>query len=173
MKGYKGFNDKLQCTPKGGKVFQYELGKDYKHKGVTSLCNSGFHFCGNPLDVLRYYPPVGSRYAEVEGEGLAEQTDKDTKRVASKLHIGAEVSLSALIGLGVKFILDSTKTVPTSATSGDYSNAATSGYSSPAATSGNSSHAATSGDYSNAATSGDYSNAATSGNSSHAATSGY
>ena len=31
MKGYKGFNAKLQCTP-SGKVFQYEIGTTYTLK---------------------------------------------------------------------------------------------------------------------------------------------
>ena len=160
MKGYKGFDEKLCC-----KDFQYEIGGTYEHKGAISLCKTGFHFCENPLDALRYYQPVGSRYAEVEAEGVSGQTDKDSKRVASTLHVKAEVSLSALIGFGVKFTLDKFKIDPlqTAATSGDYSPAATSGNSSPAATSGYSSPAATSGYSSPAATSGKESIAASIG----------
>jgi hypothetical protein len=168
MKGYKGFNKQLQCSP-NGEVFQYELGKDYEHTGTTALCRSGFHFCENPLDVLRYYQPCTSRYTEVEGDGVSDQKEGDSKHVASKLHIGAELSLSALIGLGVKFVLEKTNTKPST---GDSSHAATSGNSSPAATSGNSSHAATSGNSSPAATSGYYSHAATSGKESIAASIG-
>ena len=44
MKGFKGFNDKLQCAPRG-KAFQYEVGKTYSHQEPISLCNQGFHFC--------------------------------------------------------------------------------------------------------------------------------
>ena len=57
------------------------------------------------LAVFGYYPPTG-RFAEVDGDGVPDQTDESTKRVAKRLKITAEVSLSALIGLGVKFILD-------------------------------------------------------------------
>jgi hypothetical protein len=184
MKGYKGFNEKFQCTPEG-KVFQYEVGKEYSESSAD-LCRSGFHFCENPIDVLRYYQPAMGRYAEVEAEDVSAQTEQDSKRVAKKLKIIAEIKLKSLIELGVKFLLSKTEK-PTSgysshaatsgnsspaATSGYYSPAATSGYSSPAATSGYYSPAATSGYYSPAATSGYYSPAATSGNSSHAATSG-
>jgi len=175
MKGYKGFNEKFQCTPEG-KVFQYEVGKEYSESSAD-LCRSGFHFCENPIDVLRYYQPAMGRYAEVEAEDVSAQTEQDSKRVAKKLKIIAEIKLKSLIELGVKFLLSKTEK-PTSgysshaATSGNSSPAATSGYYSPAATSGYSSPAATSGYYSPAATSGYYSPAATSGYSSHAATSG-
>jgi hypothetical protein len=186
MKGYKGFNEKLQCTP-DGKVFQYEVGKEYVHDGDAELCSQGFHFCENPLDTLRYYQPATGRYAEVEAEGVTDQKSEDSKRVAKKLKIGVELKLESLIELGVKFILNKSDKPVTgysspAATSGSYSPAATSGYSSPAATSGSYSPAATSGNYSpaatsgnssHAATSGDSSPAATSGDSSHAATSGY
>jgi len=157
MKGYKGFNEKFQCTPEG-KVFQYEVGKEYSESSAD-LCRSGFHFCENPIDVLRYYQPAMGRYAEVEAEDVSAQTEQDSKRVAKKLKIIAEIKLKSLIELGVKFLLSKTEKP-------------TSGYSSHAATSGNSSPAATSGYYSPAATSGNSSHAATSGNSSHAATSG-
>jgi hypothetical protein len=168
MKGYKGFNQKLQCTP-GGKVFQYEVGKEYVHDGDAELCLQGFHFCENPLDTLRYYQPATGRYAEVEAEGVTKAKAEDSKRVAKKLKIIAEVKLKSLIEIGVKFLLSKSE----NPTSGNSSPAATSGNSSHAATSGEYSHAATSGNSSHAATSGNSSHAATSGNSSHAATSGY
>ena len=182
MKGYKGFDKDFKC-----KDLQYEVGKTFTHTGEVLLCSSGLHFCENPLDVLRYYQPATSRYAEVEAEGVSENKEDDSKRVSSSLHVKAEITLSALIGIGVKFLLNKTTTVPTSgnsspaatsgyyspaATSGNYSHAATSGYSSPAATSGYSSPAATSGNYSHAATSGNYSPAATAGKESIAASLG-
>ena len=167
MKGYKGFNDKLQCTPEG-KVFQYEVGKEYVEP-KAELCQTGFHFCENPLDVPRYYQPATGRYAEVEAEEVSDKKESDSKRVSKKLKIVAEIKLKSLIDLGVKFLLEKAD----KPVSGDSSPAATSGNYSPAATSGNYSHAATSGDSSHAATSGDSSHAATSGDSSPAATSGY
>ena len=53
MKGFKGFDNNLTC-----RNFKYEIGKEYEHKGTTSLCQSGFHFCENPMDVLGYYGPT-------------------------------------------------------------------------------------------------------------------
>jgi len=166
MKGFKGFNKQLQCTPQK-KVFQYEIGKEYSTT-KADLCREGFHFCENPLDVLRYYGPDDSRYAEINAEDVSPQVERDSKRVSKKLKVVAEMTLGSLIETGVKYLLDK-KEEPTS---GDSSPAATSGACSPAATSGDSSPAATSGAYSPAATSGKCSPAATSGNSSPAATSG-
>ena len=158
MNGYKGFDKNMKCLG-----FQFEIGKTFEHKGEVSLCKSGFHFCENPLDVLKYYGPATSVYAEVEGDGDGpESNKKDTKVVVKKLTITASISLRAMILAGVSSFIKKAKAEAKP----------TSGYSSPAATSGNSSPAATSGDYSHAATSGNSSHAATSGYSSHAATSG-
>ena len=134
MKGYKGFDKDFKC-----KDLQYEVGKTFTHTGEVLLCSSGLHFCENPLDVLRYYQPATSRYAEVEAEGVSENKEDDSKRVSSSLHVKAEITLSALIGIGVKFLLNKTTTVPTS---GNSSPAATSGNYSPAATAGKESIAA-------------------------------
>ena len=148
MKAYKGFNKDLKCRD-----FQYEVGKTYTHKGDLRLCNSGFHIVENPLDALSYYSAArGNRYAEVEADGLSDQTESDSKRVCSSLHIGAEISLKSLIDAGIKFVINKTKS---------------------GATSGESAHSATSGDYAHSATSGRYANAEALGKNSIAAAIGY
>ena len=137
MDGYKGFNDKLQCIP-DGKTFQFEVGKEYEHDGLVKWCKSGFHFCENPLAVFSYYPPT-NRFAKIEADGVLDQTDESTKRVAKKMKISAELSLSALIGAGVKFILEKV----------DFKNAKESntGYRSAATNTGDSSAATNTGKY--------------------------
>ena len=146
MDGYKGFNDKLQCIP-DGKTFQFEVGKEYEHDGLVKWCKSGFHFCENPLAVFSYYPPT-DRFAKIEADGVLDQTDESTKRVAKKMKISAELSLSALIGAGVKFILEKV----------DFKNAKESntGDSSAATNTGNSSAATNTGDSSAATNTGKY-----------------
>ncbi|MCY1715310.1 DUF7666 domain-containing protein, partial [Caproiciproducens galactitolivorans] len=104
MKAYKGFNNKLQCTP-SGKVFQYEIGKSYEEP-KADLCRSGFHACEAPLDVFGYYPPSDSKYCEVELDEVSEKTDGDSKRCGKKIKIGVEIGTKGIIDAGVKFILE-------------------------------------------------------------------
>jgi hypothetical protein len=159
MKGFKGFNKGLVCTPNGNR-------REYREGGVheeaeISICKKGIHFCENPLSVLRYYlPQNGNEYAEVESFGGGQI--QDDKVCTKKLFIRARISLSALIKAAILFVKNKQETVSsedssTSATSGNHSTSATSGNHSTSATSGYSSTSATSGDHSTSATSGDYS----------------
>src|ERR1035437_9432390 len=174
MKGYKGFNSKLQCTPVG-KVFQYEVGKTYTHDGPVSLCNQGFHFCEHPLDTWNYYAPLSdSRYAEVDADGVSAETRDDTKRVAKSLTVKAEVKIPALIKAAVEFVFSKVKSSPTvSVTAGDYAHSATAGNYAHSATAGYSAHSVTAGDYAHSATAGNYAHSATAGYSAHSVTAGY
>ena len=118
--GFKGFNSDLKC-----RGFQFKVGKEYTHSGTISLCNSGFHFCENPLSTLGFYGPNGSRFAEVEGSDVSDETADDTKRVAKKLLIVAELSLHHLCQLGAKFILDKVNFKDSKETNTGYQSAAT------------------------------------------------
>jgi len=173
MKGYKGFNDKLQCSP-NGKPFQYEVGKTYTHQGTISLCNQGLHFVEHPLGAWSYYKPLdGSRFALVEADGVSDETRDDTKRVAQSLTIKAEVKIPALLKAAVEFVFSKVKSSPTkSATTGDSAHSATTGYYAHSATTGNSAHSATTGDSAHSATTGDSAHSATTGYSAHSATTG-
>jgi hypothetical protein len=146
MKGYKGFNDKLQCSP-NGKPFQYEVGKTYTHQGTISLCNQGLHFVEHPLGAWSYYKPLdGSRFALVEADGVSDETRDDTKRVAQSLTIKAEVKIPALLKAAVEFVFSKVKSSPTkSATTGDSAHSATTGNDAHSATTGNYAHSAVAG----------------------------
>ena len=104
IKGYKGFDKDLKC-----RGFQYEVGKEYSTDKAVS-CETGFHYCENPMDVLGFYAPCGdtgnlNRFCEVEGSGDFD-TSKDDKLCCTRLKVNAEIGLQGLIKAGVKFILD-------------------------------------------------------------------
>ena len=78
LKTYKGFNADMTC-----RGFKFALGSEYVHDGEVKACSTGFHACEYPLDVLQYYPPNSSVYAEVEQDGEISKHSDDSK-IASK-----------------------------------------------------------------------------------------
>jgi hypothetical protein len=100
MKGFKGFNKNLQCRKK-----QYEIGQTYEEP-EAELCEKGLHFCEHPLNCFEYYPPAESRYAEIGADGVSDKTDSDTKRVAKKITVKAELTIKGLVEAAVKFVFD-------------------------------------------------------------------
>ena len=100
-KGFKAFDKDLSC-----KGFKFEVGKTYTHDGEVNLCATGFHFCENPLRILGYYPAAGSRFAEVEADGIGDKSDPKDKSVSKTITVKAELSLSAVIQAGIKFVFD-------------------------------------------------------------------
>ena len=104
MNVYKGFDKDLKC-----RGFQYELGKTYE-EDKAYLCDCGFHACEDPIDVFGYYPPAGSRYCEVELEGVTDQKDNsDTKRCGSKITIGAEIGIPGIVKAHVEYVKERVK----------------------------------------------------------------
>ena len=155
MKAYKGFNNDMTC-----RGFQFEIGKTYTHDGKIKLCESGFHSCEAPLDVFNFYPPT-ALFAEVELDGVSEETHKqDTKRVSKSLTVKAAIDIAGLVKAQIEWC---SKKSDTTIAEGYSSTAASSGYSSTAASSGYYSTAASSGDSSTAASSGDSSTAESNG----------
>ena len=98
MKAYKGFDKELKC-----KGFQYEIGKEYEEE-KAALCQSGFHACECPLDVLGYYPPSDSRYCEVELDNVSDERRDDTKVCGTKIKIGAEIGIKGLIKAQFEYV---------------------------------------------------------------------
>ena len=92
MKAYKGFDKEMKC-----RGFQYESGKEYETE-KAELCKTGFHACEAPLNVFDYYPPgEGSRYCEVDLEGVTDEREDDTKICGTKISVGAEIGIRGLI----------------------------------------------------------------------------
>ena len=136
IKGYKGFSKGLVCRDK-----QYAENTVFNEDKAT-LCESGMHFCENPLKVLKYYPFYASEtksfseYAEVEApEDVTES--KGNKSVTKQLKIGSKISFDELIKAGVEFNLskakfDKEKSIATgkysgASATGDYSGASATG----------------------------------------------
>lgn len=117
MKAYKGFDKNLQC-----RGLQYEIGGTQEFDNVK-LCERGGHACEAPLDVFRYYEPgKGSRYCVVELDGVSEERGNDSKRVAKKLTVGAEIGIPGLVKAHIEYVKAHTTmehTDPKAATAGD------------------------------------------------------
>ena len=89
---YKGFNQDWTC-----RGYQYEIGKTYEHKGDVKACESGFHACEYPLDVLSYYSPAVSKFAVVKMSGETSKDSDDTKIASAKITIETEINLPEMI----------------------------------------------------------------------------
>ena len=106
VKAYKGFNKHMQCTP-NGKIFQYEIGKEYK-EDEANLCYCGFHACENPLDVLSYYNNIDDKFCEVELDKIDPNRNKDSKICGKKIKIGIEIGFLGLFKAGIEWIKNKT-----------------------------------------------------------------
>ena len=106
VKAYKGFNKHMQCTP-NGKIFQYEIGKEYK-EDEADLCRCGFHACENPLDVLSYYNNIDDKFCEVELDKIDPNRNKDSKICGKKIKIGIEIGFLGLFKAGIEWIKNKT-----------------------------------------------------------------
>ena len=90
MKAYKRFNKDMTC-----RGFQYAEGKTYE-TDKAAMCMYGFHACENPLDCSSYYSPAKSVIREVELEDVSPERHEDSKVVAKKITIGAQLDVMGL-----------------------------------------------------------------------------
>ena len=96
IKAYKAFNSDLTCIG-----FQYEVGKEYHHKGKLELCKSGFHVCPKLVDCFSFYPfsETKTRVAEVLVWGKVEYEDTGYKLCASNIKVVRELAWSEVLPL--------------------------------------------------------------------------
>ena len=99
IKMYKGFNKDMTCRD-----FQFEEGKTYEAEGDVKLCENGFHACTDPIDCFGYYEPGKSVYHEVYMEDVSDEKSDDSKRVAKRITIGAEISLPMIGRLHAEYV---------------------------------------------------------------------
>ena len=193
---YKGFNKYLTC-----RNFQYEIGKEYEEQEV-SVCESGFHACENPFDVLDYYGDIlNNRFCKVEQSGTIKKDDK--KQASSKIKVVAEIGFAGLFKAGVEWIKEITNPTPIidetkgkndkdkigssgnyakigsigdsaqMGSSGDYAKIGSIGDSAQIGSSGNSAQIGSSGDYAKIGSSGNYAKIDSSGDYAQIGSSGY
>lgn len=123
MKGYKAFEKGMICRGK-----QYAENTVFEEESAE-ICESGMHFCKNPLDVLEYYPLVDesgnvTEFAEVEALD-AVKTDDNKKYCTKKLKIGAKIDFARLVQASMGF--EYKKGVDIESTSDDYAQIGSSG----------------------------------------------
>jgi hypothetical protein len=184
---FKGFDAEFKC-----RGHQYQVGATYTHVGKVEPCESGFHACANPLDVLRYYPLLDdeakpNRFAIVEQSGTIARHDEDSKIASATITITAELSLPEFVKRAVTWVIDhcskdveeggeniqsSSGNSAQLAASGHYAQLAASGHSARLAASGHYAQLAASGDSARLAASGHYARLAASGDSAQLAASG-
>ena len=146
MKGYKGFEKGLICRGK-----QYAENTVFEEENAE-ICESGMHFCKNPLAVLDYYPLVDrngniSEFAEVEALDEC-KTDDNEKYCTKKLKIGAKLSFSQLVQASVNFEWKKLPNTRTKTTNKDYAQIGSSGNSAKIGSSGYSAQINSSGQHS-------------------------
>ena len=157
---YKGFNQDWTC-----RGYQYEIGKTYEHKGDVKACESGFHACEYPLDVLSYYSPAVSKFAVVKMSGETSKDSDDTKIASAKITIETEINLPEMIKKAVEWIKGKVDW--------DAAKVSNTGYRSVATNTGDQSAATNTGDWSAATNTGDRSAATNTGYWSAATNTGY
>ena len=165
---FKGFDAEFKC-----RGYQFEVGKTYEHDGKVIACESGFHSCENPLDVLSYYSLCDSKFAVVEVSGELSRHDGDSKIASARLHIKAELSLPEFVKAAVAYVIAACKIGDNvQSASGHYAQLAASGHYAQLAASGHSAQLAASGDYAQLAASGHSAKLAASGHYAKLAASG-
>ena len=96
IRGYKAFDKDLKC-----RGLQFEVGREYFIIGKLKICNNGYHFCANLLDVYNYYTKESStRICEVEAIGSIE-TESD-KSATSRIKIIRELSSKEILDVVLK-----------------------------------------------------------------------
>src|SRR5688500_3719931 len=91
VRGYKVTDANMQCLS-----YQYELNKEFVHKGKIAHCKSGFHFCINAAHCFNYYKFTrDNRVFEVEG--YDELITEGDKTVCSKIKFLRELSWEEIL----------------------------------------------------------------------------
>ena len=100
MRVYKGTDKNMKC-----RGFQYKLGETAVFDGEPHLCKAGLHACAQPIDVLNHYAPNESRYFEADAEEVTDEREpNDSKIVAKKMTLKAEIGVPGLVKAQIEYI---------------------------------------------------------------------
>ena len=171
MKGYKGFEKGMVCRGK-----QYAENTVFEEENAK-ICESGIHFCENPMDVLDFYPILDdncdfNEFAEVEALDKAHTYD-NKKYCTKKIKIGAKLSISNFIKACVEFVIDKTSSEVNEKSSSDFAQIGSSGYRANIGSSGDCANIGSSGDSTKIGSSGNSAKIFSSGNFAKIGSSGY
>ena len=160
---YKAFDKDLKC-----RNYQFEVGKEY-HEPIVKICQTGFHSCTNPYDVLNYYPLIDSRFCEVEVWGTIEKHSEDSKIASEFIFLKRELTQKEMNLVCINYLITECE----KGESGDFSKQSQSGDYSQQSQSGSYSQQSQSGSSNQQSQSGSSSKQSQSGSSSKQSQSGY
>lgn len=166
---YKGFSNKWECQG-----FKFKVGETFHHDGpVVQVCKHGFHACEYPLDVFKYYPPAGNRFAKVKQSGDISHHHDDTKVASSILTIDMEIDQPRLAAWAMDWVISKLdRSIQQTIIISDPSSTMNTDFRSVAINTGNLSEASNTGDWSVAVNTGHQSTAMNTGACSTASNSG-
>jgi YD repeat-containing protein len=102
------------CDPNGSTKLTYEIGRTYTFHGKVTMCISGFHYCKNPNDVLKYYD-LTKNLVVFEVEDLGDKNPETgcktigDKTVTNKIKVLRQVfpaSKEIQDEVGIKFLIE-------------------------------------------------------------------
>lgn len=80
------------------KGFQYEIGKEYKLNDTIVMCEQGFHFCKELIDVMNFYnTEKGNRFCEIEAIGEIVEDNEHKKYCTNKIKIIKEIPIEEVL----------------------------------------------------------------------------
>jgi hypothetical protein len=93
VEGYKGTDKNMKCRD-----VQYELNKTYTYDGKIELCESGYHFCKELVNVFNYYSLENeNRFFKVKCLITKEQLESaNDKLVAKEITFTEELGFNEL-----------------------------------------------------------------------------
>jgi hypothetical protein len=177
-KGYKAYKKGLVCRGK-----HYKTGEVFT-EDKAEVCNSGMHYCENPLDCLEHYTLLDDNNELIEMTEIEDldsenrKTDDNKKYCTKKLKIKSKLSLEQLIeksfeSICKKLKIKNSKYCSQQVTEDDFSYLSSSTSYTQMVSVASYSQLAAAGDYTILANTGNYTQVSTSGDYSQLCNTGY